>query len=83
MQQHTGFFGRLCISYRPLNGVTKSFEFPIPRYADSIENFSDFSGRVYFISLDVRSDYHQIRVRKCDQENLAFFIPSGKRKHLR
>ena len=63
--------------------MTKSFEFPIPRCADSIENFSDFSGRMYFISLDLRSGYNQIRVRKRDQEKLAFFTPSGKKKTLK
>ena len=52
------FIWRLCVSYRPLNSVTRSFEFPILRCADSIEDFGDFSGRIYFISLDTRSGYH-------------------------
>ena len=43
------FLSRLCISYRPLNSVTKSFEFPIPRCADSIADFGDFSRRMYYI----------------------------------
>ena len=60
------FVWRLCISYLSLNGVTKSFKFPIPRCADSNENFGDFSERMYFISLDARSGYHQIRVRQRD-----------------
>ena len=76
------FVWRLCISYRPLNGVTKSFEFPIPRCTDSIENFGDSSGRMYFISLDARSGYHQIRVRKRDQEKLVFFTPNGKKENI-
>ena len=59
---------RLCVSYRPLNGVTKRFEYPIPRCFDSIEHFGDFRRKVYFISLDARSGYHQIQVRKIDQE---------------
>ena len=73
-------FWRLCISYCSLNGVTESFEFPIPRCTDSIENFGDFSGRMYFISLDARSGCHQIRVRKCNQEKLALFTPNGTKK---
>ena len=52
------FLWRLYVSYRPLNSVTRSFEFPIPHCADSIEDFGDFSGRIYFISLDARSGYH-------------------------
>ena len=74
------FIWRLCVSYRLLNSVTQSFEFPIPRCADSIEDFGDFSGRIYFISLDARYGYHQIRVRRQDQDKLAFSHLVGKRK---
>ena len=66
------FVWRLYINCRPLNGVTKNFEFSIPRCADSIENFGDFSGRMYFISLNARSGYHQISARRHDQEKLVF-----------
>ena len=74
------FVWRLYISYRLLNSVTKSFEFPIPRCADNHENFVNFSGRMYFISLYTRSGYHQIRVRRRDQENLAFLTSSEEKK---
>ena len=62
------FVWSLCVSYHPFNGVTKSFEYHIPRCSNSIEDFGDFSGNIYFISLDARSGYHQIRVRKIGQE---------------
>ena len=62
------FLWRLCVSYRPLNSTTKIFEFPIPHYANNIEDFGDFSGRIYLISLNNRSSYHQIRMRNQDQE---------------
>ena len=52
------FVWRLCVSYRALNGVTRSFEFPIPRCSDSIEDLGDSYGKLYFISLDARSGYH-------------------------
>ena len=71
---------RLCVSYRSLNSVTHGFEFPIPHYTDSIDEFGDSNGSICFISLDTRSGYHQVRVRKSDQENLAFFTPSSKNK---
>ena len=77
------FLWRLCVSYRPLNSVTRSFEFPIPRYAGSIEDFGDFNGRIYFISLDARSGYHQTRVRQQDQGKLVFSHLVGKRKPSR
>ena len=48
------FIWRLCVSYHSLNGVTKTFEYPIPQYSDSIEGFGNFS-RIFLISLDIRS----------------------------
>jgi hypothetical protein len=36
-------------------------------------------GRLWFISLDARQGYHQIRVRLADREKLAFFAPDGKK----
>ena len=35
------FIWRLCVSYRPLTSITRSFEYPISRFADSIEDLSD------------------------------------------
>ena len=77
------FIWCLCVSYRPWNGVTKSFEYPIPRWSDRIEDFGDFSDRISFISLNDRSGYHQIRVRKTGQKKLAFFTPNDKNKTLK
>ena len=74
------FVWRLCVSYRYLNGVTRSFEFLIFRCFNSIEDLGDSYGKFYFIYLDDRSIYHQIRVRECDQEKLDFFTPEGKKK---
>ena len=52
------FIWRLCVSYRPLNIVTRSFEYPIPRCADSIEDIGNSCGKLMIISLDTRSGYH-------------------------
>ena len=76
----SAFIWRLCVSYQPLNKITLGFEFPIPRCAESIEDLGDSCDPIFTISLDSRSGYHQIRVRKCDQEKLAFFTPSGEKK---
>ena len=76
----SAFLWRLCVSYRPLNKITLGFEFLIPRCADSIEDLGDSCDQIFTILLDARSGYHQIRVRKCDQEKIAFFTPSGKKK---
>ena len=63
-----------------MNKITLGFEFPIPRCADSIEDLGDSCGPFFTIFLDVRSGYHQTRVRKYDQEKLAFFAPSVEKK---
>ena len=56
------FFCRLCVSYRPLNDVTRSFEFLILSSAEIIEDVSDSSDLIYFICFDTRSGYHQVCV---------------------
>ena len=74
------FIWRLCVSYRALNSITLPFQFPTPRCADSIEDLSDSCGPVYTTSLDTRSGYHPIGVRKSDQEKLTFSTSSGEKK---
>jgi hypothetical protein len=73
------FIWRMRVSYRKLNSITRAFEYPIPRCDDAIDDFGDGFGRLWFISLDTRQGYHQIRVRILDQEKLAFFGPDGKK----
>ena len=69
---------RMCVSYQRLNQeVILPFEYPIPRCNDAINNFSDSTGRLYFISLDNKTGYHQIGIRFADQDKLAFFGPDG------
>jgi hypothetical protein len=41
--------------------------------------FGDSAGKLLFISLDARSGYHQIAVRECDQDKLAFFLPDNEK----
>jgi hypothetical protein len=73
------FVWRMCCSYRKVNSVTLPFEYPIPRCEDAIEDFGDSAGKPLFISLDARSGYHQIAVRECDQDKLAFFSPDNEK----
>jgi hypothetical protein len=58
---------------------TLPFEYPIPRCNDAINDFGDWAGRLFFISLDNKTGYHQISVRFYDQEKLAFFGPNHKK----
>jgi hypothetical protein len=73
------FIWHMCVSYCKLNSHSLPFAFPIPRCDDAIDDFGDGVGRLWFISLDARQGYHQIRVRLADREKLAFFAPDGKK----
>lgn len=74
------FVWRMCVSYRKLNSITEPFQYPIPRCDDSVTIVGiQVGGKMYFISLDAKQGYHQIRVVACDQEKLAFFAPNGKK----
>lgn len=46
---------KLCVSYWPLNTISRSFEYLIPRCNDSIENLGDSCGSLLMISLDDRN----------------------------
>ena len=65
----------MCASYRGLNKVTKPFEYLIPRCDDAISFFQVGSCLIWIITVDARTGYHQVLVRKCDREKLAFFTP--------
>ena len=70
------FIWRMCVSYRGLNAVTSPFEYPIPRNDEALDNFGIGAGKLYWISIDAKSGYHQIAVREKDQEKLAFYLPN-------
>ena len=66
------FVWRFCVNYRALNAVTKPFDYPIPRCEDALEEFGDSKGRLYFISVDAKSGYHQISVDEQSQGKWTF-----------
>ena len=69
------FIWRMCVNYRPLNTITLPFAYPIPRCDDAISDFGAGCVLIYFLSLDARSGFHQIKVAKTSQEKLAFMAP--------
>ena len=77
------FIWMLCVSYRPLNSITRSFEYPIPHCVDSIDDISDSRGSLTMISLDICSEYHQVKVRQYIQDKLDFSILCDKRERLK
>ena len=73
------FIWRMCVSYRQLNSVTRPFEYPIPRCDDAISIMVVGSSCIWIITVDARQGYHQVSVRRCDREKLAFFAPNHKK----
>ncbi|KAL8134978.1 hypothetical protein AgCh_009846 [Apium graveolens] len=60
---------RLCIDYRKLNKLTIKNNYPLPR----IDNlFDQLKGVKYFSKIDLRSGYHQLKIKPEDIPKAAF-----------
>ncbi|KAL0546933.1 hypothetical protein IC582_016852 [Cucumis melo] len=53
----------LCIDYRQLNKVTIHNKYPLPRIDDL---FNQLRGATLFFKIELRSGYHQLKVRESD-----------------
>ena len=60
---------RLCIDYRELNKVTIRNQYPLPRI-DGL--FYQLQGARVFSKIDLRSGYHQLKIRSEDAPKTAF-----------
>jgi hypothetical protein len=65
---------RMCINYRALNEVTSKNKYPLPRIEDL---FDQLRGASVFSKIDLRSGYHQLRIRPLAIPKTTFIIKYG------
>jgi hypothetical protein len=65
---------RMCVDYRSLNDVTVKNKYSLPRIEDL---FDQMRGARVFSKIDLRSGYHQMRIRPSDIPKTAFSTRYG------
>ncbi|MCO5560432.1 hypothetical protein L7F22_014047 [Adiantum nelumboides] len=70
---------RMCVDYRALNKITIKNRFPVPRIEDL---FDKLQGSTYFSRIDLKSDYHQIRIVNEDILKTALCTTFGLYEYL-
>jgi hypothetical protein len=60
---------QMCVDYRSLNEVTIKNKYPLPRIEDL---FDQMKGASVFSKIDLRSGYHQLKIRESDVPKTTF-----------
>ena len=64
----------MCVDYRRLNDVTIKNKYPLPGIDDL---FDQLSGAKVFSKIDLRTGYHQLKIKKEDIPKTAFTTRYG------
>jgi hypothetical protein len=65
---------RMCVDYRSLNEVTIKNMYPLPRIDDL---FDQLKGACVFLKIDLRSEYHQLKIRSTNIPKTTFITRYG------
>jgi hypothetical protein len=64
----------MCVDYRSLNEVTIKNKYPLPRIEDL---FDQMKGASILLKINLRSGYHQLKIRESDIPKTAFHTRYG------
>ena len=70
---------RLCVDYRALNHVTKKHRYPLPLIGEALDRPHTAK---YYIKLDIKDAYHNVRIKKGDAWKTTFTTKYGTYEYL-